>query len=110
MASAEGTKEQALVRLAVDHIDSVLEGVAASTLAVANEFVIASKAAGTTTDEQRKYWQTHRLSQGRTVLFQTWEGNLDAPPAYQADAAASLSYRGKNLPTAYCNNSIYSKI
>lgn len=95
--TAENPTEQALVRLSVDYIDSILEGVAASTAAVAGEFVTASRQTLAVTSKQRALWRERHLLKDKTVLFQTWPGALDSVPGYQADAAAYFSYQGENF-------------
>ncbi|MEJ2339326.1 MAG: hypothetical protein P8Y15_10565 [Gemmatimonadales bacterium] len=95
--SAEDSAEQALVRLSLDYMDSILAGVAASTAAVASEFVTASRETSTVTPRQRALWRERYLVRDKTVLFQTWPGRLDSAPGYQADAAAYFSYQGENF-------------
>ena len=84
----------ALVRLSLDYIDHVLEGVAASTSAVAEEFVRASRSSKAADDRLAAYWREHHLLKGNAVSFQTWEGALDSPPPYQSDTPGWFSYHG----------------
>lgn len=92
-ATGKHPAETAVVRLAADHVDSVLESVAASTRAVAGEFVEAFRNSQPVTPERRASWVSHRLQQGVTTLFQTWPGELNPAPDYQSDHVSWLSYQ-----------------
>jgi hypothetical protein len=89
----------ALIRLSVDYIDSVLHAVAASTDAIADEFARVSQAVPSVSSAQEAFWREHNLAQDRTVSFQTWDGALDSPPAYQSESPAFFSYGDKGFST-----------
>lgn len=88
--------EQALVRLAADQIDSVLSGVAASTRAVAEEFVQANRTTPAAAEE-RDGWAARFIEKDNTVLFQSWPGTLEPAPDYQSEHSSYYGYHGMPL-------------
>ncbi|MEZ5581772.1 MAG: hypothetical protein R3F37_02410 [Candidatus Competibacteraceae bacterium] len=80
----------ALIRLSADRIDTVFGDVAASTRALAEEYVALSKTVPPATPEEQEMWLERYVSIGKTVGFKTWPGELQSPPAFQAAQAAFL--------------------
>ncbi|MCP5425296.1 MAG: histidine kinase [Gammaproteobacteria bacterium] len=87
----------ALIRLAAVRIDTVFEEVSASTRALAEEFVTFSKTAPAATAEQRERWLTHYVAKDHTVAFQSWSGNPESPPDFQAPDVAFFTYNGTDF-------------
>lgn len=96
-AAVAGSGEDRLIRMAADEIDAVLGDVASSTEAIARELVTAWRTAEPPTEAQRADWRGRHRARGDVVVFQTWDGDLDQMPDYQADFVALYSYQGVPL-------------
>jgi len=84
----------ALIRLAAAHIDRVFGDVAASTRALADEYVALSDSVPPTTQVERSAWMKDYQAQSQTVGFQTWPRDLHSPPTFQAPYPAFYDYTG----------------
>lgn len=88
--------ENALIRLAADRIDGVLDAVADSTRALGDAYARLADA-----DDQgppdRGAWLARRTMQGTLAGFRTWPAEQGAPPAFQAPYPGLYSYRGETL-------------
>jgi len=84
----------ALTRLAAAQIDRVFGDVAASTRALAGEYVALSDSVPPATQAERSAWMKSYRAKGKTVGFQTWPGDLNSPPSFQAPYPSFYDYRG----------------
>jgi hypothetical protein len=84
----------ALIRLAAAQIDRVFGDVAASTRALAGEYVALSDSVPPATPAERDVWLKHYQAKGRTVGFQSWSGDSHSPPSFQAPYPSYYDYNG----------------
>ncbi|MEE4379197.1 MAG: histidine kinase [Candidatus Competibacteraceae bacterium] len=87
----------ALIRLSADRIDTVFGDVAASTRALAEEYVTLSRTVPPATPKEQETWLERYASIGKTVGFKTWPGELQSPPAFQAPQVAFYTYNGTDF-------------
>ncbi len=83
-----------LIRLAAAHIDRVFDDVAASTRAIAGEYVLLYDSAPPVTPTERSAWVENYQVKSKTVGFQSWPGDLHSPPIFQAPYPSFYDYKG----------------
>ena len=83
-----------LIRLAAAQIDRVFGDVAASTRAIAGEYVLLYDSVPPATPAERNSWANSYQAKGKTVGFQSWQGDLHSPPSFQASYPSFYDYRG----------------
>jgi hypothetical protein len=84
----------ALIRLAAAQIDRVFGDVAASTRALASEYVALSGSVPPVAPAERSAWLKRYQAKGRTVGFQSWPGDPHSPPSFQAPYPSYYDYKG----------------
>jgi len=83
-----------LIRLAAAQIDRVFGDVAASTRAIAGEYVLLYDSVPQATPAERSAWLESYQAKGKTVSFQSWQGDLRSPPSFQAPYPSFYDYKG----------------
>ncbi len=84
----------ALIRLAATQIDRVFGDVAASTRAIAGEYVVLYNSVPPATPAERSAWMKSYQTKDKTVGFQSWRGDLQSPPSFQAPYPSFYDYKG----------------
>ncbi|MGD8618463.1 MAG: hypothetical protein PVH54_04675, partial [Gammaproteobacteria bacterium] len=89
--------EDAMARLAADHIDSTLDAVAASTRALGDAYRRLASAQSEQTMSDSERWLARRTTQGNTTGLRTWPSDHKVPPSFQAAYPGFYSYNGAKL-------------
>ncbi len=85
----------ALIKLAAAQIDRVFGDVAASTRALAGEYVALSESVPPVTPAERGAWMRRFQAKGNTVGFKSWPGDPRSSPPFQAPYPSFYDYKGK---------------
>ncbi len=83
-----------LIRLAAAQIDRVFGDIAASTRAIAGEYLLLYDSIPPATLAERNAWEKSYQAKGETVGFQSWQGDLHSPPSFQAPYPSFYDYKG----------------
>jgi hypothetical protein len=89
--------EDTSVRLAAGWINGVFGAVADSTRALGDTCARLAAAQDAETPFYEQHWLARRTTQGYTTGLQTWPGDRQAPPAFQAPYPAFYSFNGEAL-------------
>lgn len=92
--------EGALVRLAANHLDTVLGAVADSVTALGHTYARLTTAQGSEPPADPGRWLDSRTTVRNTTGVRTWPADLAAPPAFQAPYPGFYSFSGEALSDA----------